>query len=168
MNHLGRDEKSCSRGSQLLFEFNFHHLRQFLIYRCIEIEVREILSVIADANSFLYFSPICASTGDPLEQRALADAVGAREQQVLILLELEILRMLFRLMVFERRIRSDLQDDSPEIFLRGDEEVTDSLIFFSHIHLRLLRFLYLVAHFLRDEAHLASLLSEEVHFLLAG
>jgi hypothetical protein len=133
-----------------------------------EIERGEILAVVADAHAFRDARSFGRSARERFKERGLADAVRARELQgCCVFLSTMLFLCTFGLCVFGSIVDVGSDEELADDFrLRG---MVNGRMVLSSLRTSTLSSSISsisVAHLLRDEAHLASLLREEVRLVL--
>lgn len=120
---ISGDEESGRYGSKLLLRDRSPSTSEELVIdSIIEIQIREILTVVPDLHSRCHHGSDRPSVCDAFKQGALPDAIRTRKQQMPALPQRDIDFLDDRLMILEDRNRIDLQKHSSDILLHRNPE----------------------------------------------
>ena len=140
---------------------------QGLVDRRLEIERRKVLAVVADADTRANMLALGVPGRERFEERRFADAVRTSEEQVLFFPQDDVHPLRDGLVMLDDAYRLELQYLAAYVFLAGDHEVADRLIFPADLNDVLREFGDLFVHLAGDVAHVAALLGEEAGLHLA-
>src|SRR5688572_21493580 len=166
---LAVEQEAGGNRAQVVLALLRHDAVEEVVAGLLEVQRREVLAVIADHDVLPEGHALGRAVEDLLEERALADAVRAFEQEMRAASELEIHFLHDRFAGLDDADLLDREDLAVEVEIErldGNREVADGAVLLAQFDHALLRLFGGLAHALGDRAEFAALVREDFGLLL--